>query len=79
VIVNIEGEASKTFHGRVKEIKKCGPLPEASKGIDDVKTNIHHRRWSKRQGYLVAVAAASGISMGVILRHAFTENSRNCR
>jgi hypothetical protein len=36
-------------------------LPEASKGSDDVKTNMQYQYWDKQQGYLFTVAAASGV------------------
>jgi hypothetical protein len=34
---------------------------EASKGSDDVKTNMQYHYWDKQQGYLITVAAASGV------------------
>jgi len=34
---------------------------EATKGLNDVKTNMQYQCWDKQQGYLFIVAAASGV------------------
>ena len=47
---------------RVNEDEHISELStKASKGLDDVKTNMQYQCWDKRQGYLFTAAAASGV------------------
>jgi hypothetical protein len=39
----------------------CELSLEASKLLDDVKTNVQYRYWDKQQGNLFTVVAASGV------------------
>jgi hypothetical protein len=45
----------------IKKTNSGEPSIEASKGLDDVKTRVQYRLWDKQQGYLITVAAASGV------------------
>jgi hypothetical protein len=45
----------------VKKTNRCELSIEASKGLEDVRTNVQYRHWDKQQRYLITVAAASGV------------------
>jgi len=56
-----EGKGMITCQVRIKKTNKREPSSEASKGLDDVKTKVQYLLWEEQQGYLITVAAASGV------------------
>ena len=59
--MSIKGEGAITCQVSIKKTNKRELSSEASKGLDDVKTKVQYRPWDKQQGYLITVAAASGV------------------
>jgi hypothetical protein len=59
--VSIKGKGMITCQVSIKKTNSGEPSIEASKGLDDVKTRVQYRLWDKQQGYLITVAAASGV------------------
>ncbi len=46
---------------RVKKANKCELSTEASKGLDDVKTNVQYHHWEEQDGNLNTGLVASGV------------------
>jgi hypothetical protein len=57
----MKGKGMIKMSGACKEDERSELSPEASKGLDDVRTKVHHQLWEEQQGSLMTVAAASGV------------------